>query len=57
MSSKDNTQHQKYKVLLQIEEKKQNDIRTKRRNNFYDPNNPYQLIETILISKAKNKKN
>lgn len=46
----------KYRVVGIIKEDKKNNPNIKRQK-FFDPNNPYQLISMILRTKDKSRKN
>ncbi len=47
---------QKYKFTFQIKEDKKTENNLNRRT-YFDPDNPYQLIKTILLTKLKKRKN
>ncbi|MFA6632883.1 MAG: hypothetical protein WCU90_11350 [Kiritimatiellia bacterium] len=47
---------QKYKFSFLVKEEKKPDTNLQRKK-YFDPNNPYQFIMTVLMSKTKSKKN
>ena len=46
----------KYKFSFLVKDEKKNENNLKR-HVYFDPNNPYQLIRTIIIARSKPKKN